>query len=295
MEGILRWGVDVVLWMQQASPSLDGLFRALTFLGSQEFYLLALPFVYWCVDRVLGVRLMALLIFSALVNTVIKVIAGQPRPYTYDQRVKALETQPSNGFPSAHAQNATAVWGFLGSWARRKWVWILGAVLAVGVGVSRVYLGVHFPTDVVGGYIIGVLVLWSFMRGWHVVERWFGHLALAWQLIIVGALPLAVLMFQRGDDVVAGVGATIGVGVGVVLERRLVRFDTAGAVVRRVERFVIGAVVLIGLWAGLRAAFAGLDPALLLRLVRYGLVGGWVTLGAPWLFVRARVAGQSPA
>jgi len=295
MEGILRWGGDVVLWMQQASPSLDGLFRTLTFFGSEEFYLLVLPFVYWCVDRALGVRLMVLLVFSALLNTVIKVVVGQPRPYTYDSRIKAIETQPSNGFPSAHAQNATAVWGLLGSWSRRRWVWILGVVVAVGVGVSRVYLGVHFPTDVLGGYVIGVLVLWLFMRGWPVVERWFRRLAIAWQLIIVAVAPLAVLLFQRTDDVVTGVGATLGVGVGVVLERRLVRFDTEGTTVRRAERFVIGVVVLVGLWVGPRALLAGLEPAVLLRLVRYGLVGGWVTLGAPWLFVRIRVADQYPA
>jgi len=107
--------------------------------------------------------------------------------------------------------------------------------------------------------------------------------------------PLAVLLFQRTDDVVTGVGATLGVGVGVVLERRLVRFDTEGTTVRRAERFVIGVVVLVGLWVGPRALLAGLEPAVLLRLVRYGLVGGWVTLGAPWLFVRIRVADQYPA
>ena len=295
MEGILRWGVDVVLWMQQASPSLDGLFKTLTFFGSQEFYLLLMPFVYWCVDRALGTRLMVLLVFSALANTVVKVIADQPRPYTYDPRVKAIETQPSNGFPSAHAQNATAVWGFLGGWARRRWVWALGVVVAIAVGISRVYLGVHFPTDVLAGYVIGVLALWLFMRGWPAVERWFRRLALALQLIIVGLLPLALLLFQHTDDVVTGVGATVGVGVGVVLERRMVRFDTAGTTRHRAERFVVGAVILIGLWAGLRVAFAGVEPALVLRLVRYGLVGGWVTLGGPWLFVQLGIAGQKPA
>jgi len=295
VDGILRWGADVVVWMQQASPSLDGFFKALTFLGSQEFYLLLLPLVYWSVDRVLGVRLMALLIFSALINTVVKVIAGQPRPYAYDGRVKAIATESSHGFPSAHTQNAAAVWGLVASRVRRGWLWSFALAFTVAIGVSRVYLGVHFPTDVLGGLVIGAVVLWLFLRGRRPVERWFCALRLPVQLALVAVVPLVVLAFQHTEDVVTGVGATLGVAVGFVLERDLIGFETAGSVVHRVMRFVIGGVVLFGLWAGLRTLFAGVEPALLLRLVRYALVGAWVALGAPWLFLRVGIAGQKPA
>jgi len=58
---------------------------------------------------------------------------------------------------------------------------------------------------------------------------------------------------------------------------------------------VVGLAVLIGIWAGLRSVFAGMEPAVLLRLARYTLVGLWAALGAPWLFTRLKIAGYRPA
>jgi membrane-associated phospholipid phosphatase len=295
VDAILRWGIDVVLWMQRASPTLDGLFKALTFLGSEEFYLLLLPLVYWCIDRALGARLIVLLLFSAVVNTVVKLVAAQPRPFMYDSRVKAIATESTYGFPSAHAQNATAVWGLLGRTVRRRWFWGAIGALVAGIGVSRVYLGVHFPTDVLGGLALGVVALWAFVRYWPAVRRWLSGLRVSVQLAVTILGPLALLFFERSESVALGVGTMVGVGAGMVLERRLVRFDTAGTVGRRIIRLLVGGLVLVGIWAGLRSVFTGLEPAIVLRVIRYGLVGLWGTLGAPWSFVRLRIAGQMPA
>lgn len=295
MDGILHWGADVVVWMQHASPALDGLFKALTFLGSEEFYLILLPFVYWCVDRVLGIRLIVLLLVSALTNTIAKLIAAQPRPFQYDTRVKAITTETSYGFPSGHTQSTVAVWGYLGRQVRRWWFWVIPIVLVVGVGTSRIYLGVHFPTDVFGGLVIGLLVLWLFVKLWPAIERWLRTRALPAQLALTGLVPLLVLIVGRDDSVATGVGTMVGIGVGIALERRLVRFSTEGTIAQRGLRLVVGLVVLVGIWAGLRSLFAGLEPALVLRLFRYALVGLWASLGAPWLFVQMKIAGHRPA
>jgi len=294
VDGILRWGVDVILWMQQASPSLDWLFKTLTFLGSEGFFLILMPFVYWCVDRVLGIRLIVLLLSSVAINTVVKVLAAQPRPFQFDGRVKAITTETTFGFPSGHTQSSTVVWGLLGRKARRWWFWTIAVALVVGVGVSRMYLGVHFPTDVLGGLVIGLIVLWLFVKWWPRVENWVRSLSLQVQLALTGP-PLLLLLVARDNDVVTGVGTMVGIGVGLILERRFVRFSTPGTVVQRALRMVVGLAVLIGIWAGLRSVFAGMEPAVLLRLARYTLVGLWAALGAPWLFTRLKIAGYRPA
>jgi hypothetical protein len=74
MQGLLNWGIDVVLWFQQFSPALDVPFKILTFLGDKEFFLLLLPLIYWCVDRQAGARLFMLLLFSACLNEVDKLL-----------------------------------------------------------------------------------------------------------------------------------------------------------------------------------------------------------------------------
>ncbi|MEE9495325.1 MAG: hypothetical protein V3V39_02270 [Desulfobacterales bacterium] len=58
----------------------------------------------------------------------------------------------------------------------------------------------------------------------------------------------------------------------------------------RIVRFIPGFIVLIGIWMGLRIAFEGMEPAWLFRVIRYALAGLWCALGAPWLFVRLRLA-----
>jgi membrane-associated phospholipid phosphatase len=290
MDAIYAWGIEVIAWMQQASPALDGFFKAMTFLGSEEAYLLLVPLIYWSIDRIVGVRATILLLVSALVNAGAKAIADQPRPIGFDPSTNALVEETSPGFPSGHTQNTVAVFGYLAVQAKRRWFWVAAIALMVLVPLSRIYLGVHFPTDVLGGYLIGGLLLWLFLRYWVPFERWFCRQSTAAQLVLVVAVPLLALGLRPTADIATGAGTLLGMAVGFIVERRWIRFETPGSIVQRALRFVVGIVVLVAIWAGLRAAFQGLEPALLLRTIRYGLVGLWGAAGAPWLFVTLRLA-----
>ncbi len=287
---MLDWGVEVILWLQRFSPELDGVGRAVTFLGDTEFFLLLLPLVYWVVDRQVGMRLAILFLLSAFVNVLAKEFAGQPRPFAYDPRVEQLVDAGPYGIPSGHTQSAVVVWGWLAISFRRRWLWALAAALMVLVPVSRMYLGVHFPTDLVGGYALGAVVLVAFVRWWPEVEGWLCRLTLAARLALVTAVPLVAVLIRTSEDGVATGGALLGMSVGFVLERELVGFGAGGDLWRRALRLAPGFAVLVALWAGLRVAFAGLSPVLALRLVRYTLVGLWGAVGAPWLFVVMRLA-----
>ncbi len=292
MENVLHWGVGVILWLQQFSPTLDLPFKFFTFLGEEEFFLLLLPLIYWCLDRRRGARLTVLFLLSAYLNAVAKVVAAQPRPFEYTDRVRPLVEAEGGGFPSGHTQSATVVWGYLASQFRRAWLWALAALLMVLIPLSRVYLGVHFPTDLLGGYLIGAALLFAYLWAEPKGEGWLEDRGIAWQLIIALGIPiLLILLFPTADGITTG--ATLaGMGAGFVLERRWVRFDSGGVGWKRALRYLLGVLVLFGLWMGLRILFASLEPALLFRFVRYGLVGLWGGLGAPWLFVRLRLADE---
>ncbi|HEY75371.1 MAG TPA: phosphatase PAP2 family protein [Thermoflexia bacterium] len=292
MQNVLDWGVEVIIWFQQFSPTLDLPFKFFTFLGEEEFFLLLLPLVYWCLDRRVGARLTVLFLFSAYLNAVAKVVAGQPRPFEYTDRVRPLTEAGGGGLPSGHTQSATVVWGYLASQFRRTWLWILAALLMILVPLSRVYLGVHFPTDLLGGYLIGAALLFLYLWAEPKGERWLEEKGLAWQLGLALGVPLLlVFLFPTTDGVTTG-ATMAGMGAGFVLERRWVSFDSGGAGWKRVLRYLLGVLVLFGLWMGLRIGFASLEPALLFRFVRYGLVGLWGGLGAPWVFVRLRLADR---
>ena len=84
--------------------------------------------------------------------------------------------------------------------------------------------------------------------------------------------------------------ALLGIGAGFVLERRLVRFSVNGRWWKRATRYLLGIAVLIGLWAGSQTVFSDLQPAALFRFIRYALIGLWGSLGAPWVFIKLRLA-----
>ena len=294
MEGIWDWGVGVILWLQQFSPALDLPFKFFTFMGEEPFFLLLLPLVYWCLDRRTGARLTVAFLLSAYTNGLVKALAAQPRPVDYaPDRVHPLWEIGGYGFPSGHTQNAVVVWGYLATQLRRTWMWIVAGLLLVFIPLSRVYLGVHFPTDLLGGYLIGAILLLLYLRFDPSVESWLKEKGLAWQLgAAVGAPALLMLLYPTEGGITAA-ATLMGMAAGFALERRWVGFDVGGVWWRRAVRFLVGAAVLVGLYGGLRAAFSGLEPAFLFRLVRYVLVGLWGGVGAPWLFVRLGLAKAS--
>jgi len=220
------------------------------------------------------------------------VIADQPRPFQYDSRVKALVHAGGGGLPSGHTQSTVVVWGYLASQVRRRRLWILAGFLMIGIPVSRLYLGVHFPTDLLGGYILGALLLILFLKLALKVEAWLIQKELIWQIGLAIALPILLICVNpRGSVYALSAGSVLlGVAPGIILERRWIRFCSGGSRLRKTLRFIAGFIVLIGIWLGLRIAFAGMEPVAVFRIVRYALAGLWCALGAPWLFVRLRLA-----
>jgi len=291
---LLDWGIQVILWIQQFSPTLDLPFKALTFLGDETFYLIFMPLYYWCIDRRAGSRLFFLLLFSAYINAIAKVVADQPRPFTYDQRVQSIVHASGGGLPSGHTQNAVAIWGFLAARSGKAIFWLIAGFLMVGIPLSRVYLGVHFPTDLFGGYLLGGIILILFLMLAPRVENWLIEKGFAWQLLISLFGPLVlVLLNPTGDKYVLSMASVLmGVCTGFVLERRFVRFSCESTWSKRAIAYLLGVTVLFGLWGGLKFAFSGLEPAGLFRFTRYALVGLWGGVGAPWMFVRLRLADK---
>jgi hypothetical protein len=261
-------------------------FLLLTFLGDEGFYLIFLPLIYWCVDKRTGARLTFLFLLSAYVNASAKELVDQPRPFEYDPRVKALVKAEGGGLPSGHTQHAVVVWGYLAMRSGRLGSWALAVLLMIAVPLSRLYLGVHFPTDLLGGYILGILLLILYGRLGARLEAVLAARGLVWRLGIAILLPtLLILPLPSGEKSGLSALATLmGIGVGMALEQQWVGFGSGGPGWRRIFRLLIGLAVSVGLWLGLKTAFEALEPEPLFRFIRYGLLGLWTALGAPWVF-----------
>ena len=112
MEPIFEFGIQLIQSMQSLSPALDGVMKAISFLGTIEFYILLIPLIYWLVNPSLGMRVLLVLISTDFLSASLKQLLHQPRPYWVGD-VKAVATETSYGVPSSHSSNSLAVWGYL--------------------------------------------------------------------------------------------------------------------------------------------------------------------------------------
>lgn len=292
MNPILEWGIELIVAIQTVrSPMLDAFFRGVTFLGNAEFYLLLAPIIIWCVNYRLGARVGLMLLFSSYVNQALKDLFMQPRPCDPRPDI-CIDQADGYGVPSGHSQNAIVFWGVIAEWIGTAWGWIAAILLMLLIGISRIYLGVHFPTDVFVGWAIGIVILGAYLALGKRIETWLAGLSLPIQILLSLSLPLLFLALQPSDVMVQVTGALAGIAVGVVLTMRYLNFDAGGLIWKRAVRFLLGVAVVAAIFFGLRFIFPAEGETLyaIFRFVRYGLVGLWISLGAPWLFLRLGLA-----
>jgi len=294
MEAIWQWGLDFIRTVQlMHRPALDAIFKAITFMGEEEFFIILLPLVLWCVDFAGGVRLAFIFLLSPCVNTVLKDLFAHPRPFELDPTVKLHEAE-GYGLPSGHSQNAVVLWGVIAAGFHKAWIWVVAVLLMVLIGFSRIYLGVHFPTDVLSGWTVGAVLLAGCLALEPRVESWLKRASLGVQLALAVAVPLALLLLYPSNDTASPMAVLMGVGVGVALVGRVAPFSTAGPLWQRAVRFLVGMIGLFVIYLGLKFVFPTEGEPLYfgMRAVRYALVGLWAGLGAPWLFRKLRLASS---
>jgi membrane-associated phospholipid phosphatase len=268
--------------------------RALTLLGSELFAIAALPLLYWCVDRKKGARIGIVVLASSFLNLWLKALFVRPRPYDLDPSVE-LSREVTSGFPSGHAQMSVAFWGAVRSVLPKTLGFILLIVMPLIVGLSRVYLGVHFPTDVFAGWALGLCVLGAFSVFGDRIEKLFHGWGLRYRIIAIALITLAMNFLMPSDTSLGG--AFFGASVGFALASKFLRFDASGNLKVKFLRYVVGIVCTLAIYLGPKLILSGElgGQEALVRFLRYGLVGLWTAFGAPWLFVRLKLAGLEPA
>jgi len=332
---ILEWGIEVILALQGLGDWLIGPMNLLTFFGNIEFYLLVMPLIYWCWDSQLGLRVGIILLLNTGLNVLFKMVTPNSRPYWLDPRVRLL-TNPegSLGIPSGHAQNAVAVWGVIAAYLQTGWAWAVAIFLMFFIGLSRVYLGVHYPTDVFGGWLLGLMVLILFLKLEGPVAARLSQLDPPAQLAVVLAVSIGLALIgaligfrtdagwdpplewiensaaQAPDNpiapfsleiLVSSAGAFLGLTAGAILLRPEIGFKAGGRWPKLVGRYILGIIGVLLLWRGLGALFelwaeAESLAGYALRYIRYSAIGLWVSALGPLLFIRLGLAeGQKPS
>ncbi len=303
--------------LQQTWPQAAGFMTFISSLGTEEFYLILLPLIYWCIDKRLGKFLGYIFLLSVMINTMVKGTFRQPRPFWLDPSV-GLGIEESYGLASGHTQSAATAYFLIAGWYRKWWLWGLAVLMVVLMAISRVYLGAHFLQDVLTGALLAMLllilaVIWQRYFQERYEKRILGRRLLvllsipivlttvyAATMLVIGAPDLAVpwaayvptAEMSAREAMATSLGALLGFGTGIVFEGSRIRFQTAGSFWQRAARYGLGIVVTVVIWAGLDAIFPA-EPEWLglpMRVLRYFLILLWVTYFAPWVFVKLKLA-----
>jgi undecaprenyl-diphosphatase len=179
MHNMMGWFDDAVRGFVHswASPMLTRCFEGITELGSFPFLMLLGLLVAWTLARRRRYRAAVILAVSALgaqgFDQLLKGIFRRTRPEAF------FGVSPhSYSFPSGHSVESCCFYGVLAAIVAantrsrhvRVALWVVAASITLAVGTSRIYLGVHYPTDVLGGYIAGVAwvaLVWTGYQVWR--------------------------------------------------------------------------------------------------------------------------------
>jgi membrane-associated phospholipid phosphatase len=300
MDSILQSGIEQILWLQaHSTPGLDAFFHQFTNFGGR-YYLFMLPILIWCIDFRTGSRVLLWMAFTLFVNSLLKDAIGQPRPFQMDAQIIS-DGEEGYGLPSGHAQLVVIYWGLTAAWLERRWFWALSIAIMLTMAFSRVYLGVHFPTDVYAGLILGGATLWVALRYGAAIETRLAANTTAIQMAVLAGTSLLVLAVN-GSSFESGLmigcaGFVMGTGGGLILVRDGVPFTGHGRAWKRVLCFFVGVVALLVLirvgTALVESSGPGLGGDVMLYFTLLAM-GAWFTAGAPMLFGLMRLGDKEP-
>ena len=291
MQEVLQWGADIVVWFQQLSPTLDKPFILISATGTELFMLLVLPLISWSISSKVGIRLLLLVLINTYINTIAKLLLNQPRPFDFDPRVQTIEHAKGGGLPSGHTQNAVVFWSYLATSFKRKWLWGLAITMMIFVPLSRVYLGAHFPTDLLGALVLGLLTLFLFIRLEQIIIHWLKSKTVIIQLSLAVIVPIVMLTLSPvTDPAIIGIcGVLMGGFIGLVIEQRWIKYQPPEDNLKKIYCYLIGILGLFSFYVGLKLAFTNLEPAPIFRFIRYSVVGFHLTFIAPWIFTKLQI------
>lgn len=152
------------------NPYFVSFVKFLNYFDRGELFLILIIFLWVFFGSKTGLRLFYLLMINNFTNKALKSFFKMPRPFQDDPSVGIL-TVDGCGFPSGAAQTSILLGGILICSWKNPWRWPIAIFYVLLISFSRVYLGVHYPIDILGGWIFGVIILAIYLFVFPPIEK----------------------------------------------------------------------------------------------------------------------------
>ena len=281
-----QWEVDLMEWFQHLLNGGFGttLTKVFTFIGGEKFSLIMLLIIYFCYKKTVARRVSIPLMASTLWFPMIKCVVLRLRPYmVHPDRVQMWElpeadahpmdvVQQGYSMPSGHSAMSLALYGSLAAEVKKRWMWCVAIILPLLVGICRFIVGAHYPTDVLAGWALGLVVVGIItLLEKKVKNEWIRHL-----ILLASVLP--GMFYVRTDDYFTALGLMIGIIAAFHFEDKFVRFSDTRNIWAKILRVAGSLVIYFVLNKLLKMPFSeafltgGTLAAFLVRTARYAVI-----------------------
>ena len=222
----------LIMWLQKVFGDA-GVYigSAFTYLGETVFLIAILGYLYWCHDKKKGRDIGVAIVVATVWNPLVKNLVLRHRPYMVHEGVRCLKAPTTSeadvydvaaqgySFPSGHATNSACVYGYMPFIFRHPAFKIIAGVLPFLIGLSRVILGVHYPTDVFVGWFMGyVIAVGVFFVQKKIKRQWIFHII----LFVISAVGVA---YCKTEDYYTCLGVMAGLFLAIPFEQKFVNFE----------------------------------------------------------------------
>lgn len=289
------WETGYIIWVQSFINKFTKVFAKFLQICGEEYVLIfVLGLLYWSINKKLGRRASLAMVGSMLFGTLVKGVVLRRRPYMDNKQIKCITASHKDAdimsvkeqgysFPSLHTTMATATYGMIAISTKKKVTIAIGIIMPLLIGLSRPFLGVHYPTDVLAGWILGAICV--FVLGG--IENKFNYkIGFLVPLVIGGS----GFFYCTDTEFYSGYGVALGLLFGFMFEEKFVKFEYCKKWWTYILRPIGGVMVffIITLILKIPMKIILLDEtsivALIYRLFRYTL-STFVTIGVyPFVF-----------
>lgn len=210
--------------------------------------LAVMALVYWCISKQAGSFMLLNFSSAYMMNQTLKNIFCVRRPFLRDSRLQPYTKATGYSFPSGHTMLGTAVYSSAAIWQKKhKWFVAFCACMTLLTAFGRNWIGVHTPQDVIVGILVSLAVVFVQYR----ILLWLEKKPEKDILVLLLAIGWAAALLLFIPDSEKTCGIFLGVFAGWFVEKRWVRFEVKGTLIRRVFQYVLGMGFVLAMYKGL--------------------------------------------
>ena len=328
MEQLWIWEIGIIQQLQHVPDFVIQFFKLVTSLVSENFYMVLIPVFFWCIDMSVGYRFTLVLLLGNWSNGIFKHFFHLPRPYWINTNIQAHAVETSFGLPSGHSTNASSIWLFLANqYKQKKWLAALFVTIMLLIMISRLFLGMHFISDVICGFLLGVFVLLAILwidkkyaakiDALSINKKIILSILSTIVFIVAGFIPIWTNTFvlpaewiensikatngiapnpfdTKSIVTLSGIWFSMNIGY-ALLKQSKHHMQTKGSIWQHVLRILIGLAGVFILRIGIKALYPPVEGTLIdvLDFLRYAIMAFWIAYIAPLIFLKFNLYKKS--